>query len=72
MPPGCSSRLADPERAARAVRWLFDHPRQAADMGRQGRRRARRGFTPEAMCAGIDACYRELLGLPPPGPAPGP
>ena len=61
---------ADPDGAARAVRWLLDHPHQAADMGRQGRRRARRGFTPQAMCAAVDACYRELLGLPPPAPAP--
>ncbi|MFE1836173.1 glycosyltransferase [Streptomyces sviceus] len=63
---------ADPERTARAVRWLLDHPLQAAEMGRQGRRRVRGGFSPQAMCAALDACYRELLGLPPPAPAPGP
>ncbi|WP_053752678.1 glycosyltransferase [Streptomyces sp. MMG1533] len=55
---------ADPEGAARAVCWLLDHPREAAELGRQGRRRVRAGFAPQAMCAAVDACYRDLLGLP--------
>ncbi|WP_371667396.1 glycosyltransferase [Streptomyces sp. NBC_00289] len=67
---------ADPEGAARAVCWLLDHPREAAEMGRQGRQRVRAGFAPQAMCAAVDACYRGLLGLPPqsrtPGASPGP
>ncbi|GAA4020312.1 glycosyltransferase family 4 protein [Streptomyces sp. NBC_01352] len=61
---------ADPEREAQAVGWLLDHPREAAEMGRQGRRRVRTSFDPQAMCAAVDACYRDLLGLPPlPGPS---
>ncbi|MFF3615435.1 glycosyltransferase family 4 protein [Streptomyces sp. NPDC002580] len=58
---------ADPEGAARAVGWLLDHPREAAEMGRQGARRVRATFAPEAMCGAVDACYRGLLGLPVPG-----
>ncbi|MCL6670374.1 glycosyltransferase family 4 protein [Streptomyces panaciradicis] len=61
----------DPEGAARAVAWLLDHPLQAAQMGRQGRRRVRTAFAPEAMCEAIDACYRDLLGLPFPAGASG-
>ncbi|MEU5320349.1 glycosyltransferase [Streptomyces sp. NPDC021056] len=67
---------ADPEAAARAVGWLLDHPSEAADMGRQGCRRVRTAFAPQAMCAAVDACYRDLLGLPlqewTPGAAPSP
>ena len=62
---------ADPDGAARAVGWLLDHPREAAEMGRQGRTRVRATFAPQAMCAAVDACYRGLLGLPSPTPAPG-
>jgi glycosyltransferase involved in cell wall biosynthesis len=62
---------ADPEGAARAVGWLLDHPREAAEMGRQGARRVRATFAPEAMCGAVDACYRGLLGLPVPGRDPG-
>jgi glycosyltransferase involved in cell wall biosynthesis len=63
---------ADPDGAARAVGWLLDHPAEAAAMGRQGCRRVRSAFAPQAMCAAVDACYRGLLGLPVPGPAAGP
>ncbi|MCD7443356.1 glycosyltransferase family 4 protein [Streptomyces lincolnensis] len=55
----------DPEGEARAVGWLLDHPGDAAEMARQGRQRVRTSFHPRAMCAAVDACYRELLGLPP-------
>ncbi|MEU4167957.1 glycosyltransferase [Streptomyces sp. NPDC026665] len=41
---------ADPGSAARAVGWLLDHPREAAEMGRQGGRRVRAPFTPETSC----------------------
>lgn len=57
---------ADPRGAARAVGWLLDHPREAEVMGRQGCRRVRSAFTPQAMCEAIDACYCNLLGLPHP------
>lgn len=62
---------ADPEGAANAVGWLLDHPREAAEMGRQGCLRVRTTFAPEVMCEAVDACYRGLLGLPATGPAPG-
>lgn len=54
----------DPGSAARAVGWLLDHPREAAEMGRQGGLRVRATFAPETMCGAVDACYRGLLGLP--------
>ncbi|MCL6738333.1 glycosyltransferase [Streptomyces neyagawaensis] len=65
--PGATGLLAmpaDPGGLAHAVGWMLDHPREAAAMGVQGRERVRGAFTPEAMCTAIDACYRELLGLP--------
>ncbi|MBE8474520.1 glycosyltransferase [Streptomyces justiciae] len=59
---------AAPDAAARAIGWLLDHPDQAAAMGRQGCRRVRTTFVPQVMCAAVDACYRDLLGLPLPAP----
>jgi glycosyltransferase involved in cell wall biosynthesis len=55
----------DPEAEARAVGWLLDHPGDAAEMARQGSQRVRSSFDPPSMCAAVDACYRDLLGLPP-------
>lgn len=54
----------DPQGLATAVGWLLENPEDAAQMGRQGRERVRGSFAPEAMCASLDACYRDLLGLP--------
>jgi glycosyltransferase involved in cell wall biosynthesis len=57
----------DPTSAAQAVRWMIDNPADAAKLGHNGRRRVRHPrspFTTEAMCASIDRCYRNLLGLP--------
>ncbi|MEU5666143.1 glycosyltransferase [Streptomyces longwoodensis] len=65
---GLLTAPADPEGAARAVGWLLDHPAAAAEMGRRGRARVRAAFGPHAMCAAVDACYRDLLGLPLPPP----
>ncbi|MBC9727994.1 glycosyltransferase [Streptomyces sp. TRM68367] len=70
---GLLTRPDDREDLVRAVGWLLEHPSEAAAMGRQGRDRVRAAFAPEDMCARLDACYRELLGLPgirPAGPAP--
>ena len=53
---------------AAAVTWLLDHPDEAAAMGRQGAARARSGFSAAGMCAAIDRCYSDLLGLEPPAP----
>ncbi|MFI7014754.1 glycosyltransferase family 4 protein [Streptomyces sp. NPDC050164] len=64
---GATGLLAEPgdsEALVRAVGWLLEHPREAAEMGRQGRDRVRALFAPEDMCARLDACYRELLGVP--------
>jgi len=61
---------ADPAAVARATGWLLDHPGQAAAMGQQGCRRVRTAFAPQAMCAAVEGCYRELLGLPEPGRTP--
>ncbi|MEV6194996.1 glycosyltransferase [Streptomyces sp. NPDC051920] len=47
---GLLAAPADPGSAARAVGWLLDHPREAAEMGRQGRRRVRGPFTPMTSC----------------------
>lgn len=69
---GLLTAPGEPENLARAVCWLLDHPVEAAAMGAQGRERVRAHFTPQAMCAGLDACYRRLLGAPAPAPAPTP
>ncbi|MFD6551117.1 glycosyltransferase [Streptomyces sp. NPDC058398] len=62
---------ADPAGAARAVGWLLDHPREAAEMGRQGSRRVRGALAPEALRGAVDDCYRDLPRLPSTGRAPG-
>lgn len=64
---GATGLLAEPgdsEALVRAVGWLLEHPQEGAEMGRQGRDRVRAAFAPENMCARLDACYRDLLGLP--------
>ncbi|MEU1852532.1 glycosyltransferase [Streptomyces sp. NPDC019990] len=66
---GLLARPDDPEGAAAAVGWLLEHPEEAAEMGRQGRDRVLEAFAPEDMCASLDTCYRELLGLPRTSPA---
>jgi glycosyltransferase involved in cell wall biosynthesis len=63
---GLLARRGDVAGLAEAVGWLLDHPREAAAMGCNGAARARAGFSPAAMCAAIDECYSELLGLAPP------
>ncbi|MFF3419031.1 glycosyltransferase family 4 protein [Streptomyces sp. NPDC002698] len=55
---------ADPAGAARAVGWLLGHPREAAEMGRQGSRRVRAALAPEALRGAVDDCCRGLPGLP--------
>ncbi|MBC2900035.1 glycosyltransferase [Streptomyces cupreus] len=61
---GLLAEPGDPKKLALAVCWLLEHPEEAAAMGRQGRERVRSVFAPEVMCASLDACYRDLLGLP--------
>jgi glycosyltransferase involved in cell wall biosynthesis len=55
---------ADPAGAARAVGWLLDHPREAAEMGRQGSRQVRGALAPETLRGAVDDCYRGLPRLP--------
>ncbi|MDX3451822.1 glycosyltransferase family 4 protein [Streptomyces sp. ME02-8801-2C] len=66
---GLLAEPADPEGLATAVGWLLENPEDAARLGRQGRERVRGSFAPETMCASLDACYRDLLGLPRTWPA---
>jgi glycosyltransferase involved in cell wall biosynthesis len=65
--PGSTGLLtppADPKAMADSVCWLLEHPAEAARMGQAGRDRVISAFRPEVMCEGLDALYRELLGLP--------
>ncbi|WP_329297957.1 glycosyltransferase [Streptomyces sp. NBC_00659] len=55
---------ADPAGAARAVGWLLDHPREAAEMGRQGSRRIRAALAPEAPRGAVDDRCRGLPNPP--------
>jgi glycosyltransferase involved in cell wall biosynthesis len=69
--PGSTGLLAppsDPAAMADCVCWLLDHPAEAARMGQAGRDRVASAFRPETMCGGLDALYRDLLGLPPAQP----
>lgn len=67
MEHGATGLLAepgDPQGLPLAVCWLLEHPEEAAAIGRRGRECVRSFFAPEVMCASLDACYRDLLGLP--------
>ena len=59
----CASR--DPRRSPTAVRWMLDHPVEAAQIGKLARDRVRLLFAPERMCATLDEIYATLLGLEP-------
>lgn len=66
--PGATGLLSpprDPDALAAAVRWLLDHPAEAAQLGKQGRERVRALFAPARMCAVLDEVYSALLGLEP-------
>ena len=65
---GLLAARGDVAALAASVGWLLDHPAEAAAMGRQGAARARAGFSAADMCAAIDRCYCDLLGLEPPQP----
>lgn len=57
---------ADPAALARNVVWLLEHPTEAEAMGRAGAAQVRALFTPQTMCALIQATYARLLRLPDP------
>jgi glycosyltransferase involved in cell wall biosynthesis len=66
--PGATGLLCaprDPLAMAAAVRWMLDHPTEAAEMGKLGRDRVRSLFSQERMCAVLDEVYAGLLGLEP-------
>lgn len=52
----------DPAALALAIRWLHDHPAEAAAMAEQGYRHTLRHFTFDKMIADTEAVYLELLG----------
>jgi glycosyltransferase involved in cell wall biosynthesis len=73
--PGATGLLAapgDPASLAAGVRWLLDHPLEAARMGDAGSRWVRWMFDPKLMCGLIDRTYCRLLGLPGPAAMPPP
>jgi glycosyltransferase involved in cell wall biosynthesis len=51
----------EPAAVARAIRWILEHPREADDMGRNGRRAAERAFRWEPEAHKLAALYAELL-----------
>lgn len=53
---------ADVEGTARAVRWLLEHPEEAVDMGRQGRRAVEEEFNWDTQEKKLLALYRDLTG----------
>jgi glycosyltransferase involved in cell wall biosynthesis len=63
---GLLTPRSDPAAAATAVRWMIDHPEEAAAMGKQGQVRTGASFAPDRMCAAVDAYYSELLSQPDP------
>jgi glycosyltransferase involved in cell wall biosynthesis len=66
--PGTTGLLADagsPASLAEGVRWLLDHPDEAARMGAGARDRVRELFDQCTMCVSLDRLYSRLLGVPP-------
>lgn len=65
--PGSTGLLAPPahpEKLARNVIWLLEHPTSARRMGEAGRTRVRALFEPSIMCRLIEQIYARVLGLP--------
>ena len=55
---------ADTDQIARAVRYLADHPEEAARMGRNGRRAIAEEFNWETQERNLLGLYRDLIGPP--------
>jgi len=51
----------DPAALAAAIRWIHDHPAEAAAMGERGYHHTLSHFTFEKMIADTEAVYLELL-----------
>jgi len=56
---------SDPVAMRQAMRYLWEHPEQAADMGRRAEARYWEHFTADKMVGGYVKLYRELAGLSP-------
>jgi glycosyltransferase involved in cell wall biosynthesis len=65
--PGATGLLVEPgdiDAMAASLIWMLEHPGEATAMGRAGQARVLGHFTPERMCADLDALYSRMLGLP--------
>jgi len=51
----------DPQAIATAMQWLIDHPDEAAEMGRQGRKAVENTYTWESESEKLVALYKTLL-----------
>lgn len=51
----------DPQAIADAMQWILDHPEEAAEMGRRGRKAVEERFNWEAESEKLVALYRNLL-----------
>lgn len=54
----------DPEAIGGALRWILDHPEEAAEMGRRGRAAVRARYSWEAQRVALVEAYERLLGTP--------
>src|SRR5262249_57463491 len=64
--PAACGLLADPlnpDAIASALRWLFDHPAEAAEMGRNGQRAVAERYNWESESRRLIATYAELQPL---------
>lgn len=52
----------DPVQLAEALRWMEDHPRERAEMGRRARKRVETYYSEQALFSGLMKEYEELLG----------
>jgi glycosyltransferase involved in cell wall biosynthesis len=51
----------DPAAVAEAIEWILDHPKEAAEMGRNGRRAVERHYAWESEARKLAAFYESLL-----------
>jgi glycosyltransferase involved in cell wall biosynthesis len=51
----------DPDRIAKALSWLVDHPDEAAKMGERGRKLAQERFTWRSQAIELNRMYEEIL-----------
>ncbi len=55
--------LGDVEAVAKAMRWMMDHPEEAAEMGRRGRRKVQGAYELRNVLQHTEALYRRVLHL---------